>query len=114
MSRVYFEWNNREEMFKEFEQEPLDVEILYAARGYGSYEGSAVVIYREDGQLYQVHAYHCSCYGLEGQWDKEAFSVKATKHILENGEFYDLSLMESDAVDRFKEILNELEEQGYE
>ena len=33
------------------------------------YEGRAWVIYEHQGQLYEVNASHCSCYGLEGQWD---------------------------------------------
>jgi hypothetical protein len=32
------------------------------------------VIYEKDGQLYEVHGGHCSCYGLEGQWSPEETS----------------------------------------
>jgi hypothetical protein len=45
--------------------------------GYGSYCGSSLVVFEKDGQLYEVNGSHCSCYGLEGQWDVEETSWEA-------------------------------------
>lgn len=33
------------------------------------YSGSAFVIFIEDEEVYTVSGSHCSCYGLEDQWD---------------------------------------------
>ena len=79
--KIYFEeFNSQEDVFREFavsEEKSKDVEILYAQYGYYSYEGEAHVIFRKDGKLYEVNGSHCSCYGLEGQWEPEETSVVA-------------------------------------
>ena len=61
------------------------VKILLASYGTGGYEGSAFVLFRRDGQLYEVNGSHCSCYGLENQWDPELTTVEALRHRLTNG-----------------------------
>lgn len=50
--------------------------ILYAKYGGGSYEGAAFVLYSVDGKLYEVNGSHCSCHGLENQWDPEETTLK--------------------------------------
>lgn len=54
-----------------------DEQVLYAHYGMGSYEGDALVIFEEDGKLFEVNGGHCSCYGLEGQWKPEETSWQA-------------------------------------
>lgn len=54
-------------------------EVLFAAYDCGSYEGDAIVVYRRDGNIFEVHASHCSCYGLEDQWCPEEASIKELK-----------------------------------
>ncbi len=56
---------------------PTDEEILFASYGGGGYDGDAHVLYERDGKLYEVHGSHCSCYGLEGQWEPEETSLDA-------------------------------------
>lgn len=46
-------------------------EVLLAWYGYGSYCGDSLVLFRKDGKLFEVHGSHCSCMGLEGQWEPE-------------------------------------------
>lgn len=59
------------------EKSVLDgAEILLADYEYGNYEGSALVIYRQGGKLWEVHGGHCSCYGLEGQWSPEETTIE--------------------------------------
>lgn len=68
-----------EDIEREF-QEPgcLDgCEVLYASYELPDYEGDAFVVFRKDGQLYEVNGGHCSCYGLEEQWQPEETSVEA-------------------------------------
>lgn len=49
----------------------LEPELVYAVYSTPPYEGSADVIYREAGRWYHVNGGHCSCYGLEDQWEPE-------------------------------------------
>lgn len=56
---------------------PTDSQILYASYDTPPYEGDAFVIFTKDGKLYEVHGAHCSCYGLEGQWEPEETSWQA-------------------------------------
>lgn len=53
---------------------PTDDEILVANYETPPYEGYAFVLYTRDGRLFEVNASHCSCYGLEGQWQPEETS----------------------------------------
>ncbi len=60
-------------------------EILLASYGTPSYEGYAFVLFRRDGKLWEVNGSHCSCYGLEGQWEPEETTVEALRHRLDEG-----------------------------
>jgi hypothetical protein len=85
----YFGWNGYESMVEDFsdwadkkvapENMPTDDEILLAAYETSGYEGYAFVVYRKDGKLYEVNGSHCSCYGLEGQWNPEETTAEALK-----------------------------------
>lgn len=48
-----------------------EIDLIVAWYEYEDYSGSAFVIYRSkaDGLLYEVSGSHCSCFGLEGQWE---------------------------------------------
>lgn len=59
-------------------------EVLFAAYEC-DYEGQALVVFRRDAQLYEVNASHCSCYGLEEQWEPEETTVEALQHRVERG-----------------------------
>lgn len=47
------------------------VTILVANYTYEDYNGNAFVLFEKDSKLYEVYGGHCSCYGLEGQWEPE-------------------------------------------
>ena len=59
------------------EEELVGVEILFATYTYEDYSGFAYVLFQRDGKLYEVVASHCSCYGLEEQWEPEETTVEA-------------------------------------
>lgn len=62
-------------------------EILLASYSYENYEGQAFVLLRNaDGSLSEVNGGHCSCYGLEGQWEPEDTTLDALTHRLQSGE----------------------------
>ncbi len=64
-----------------------DINVLLAIYTYQDYDGSAFVLFERGGKLYEVNGGHCSCYGLEGQWEPEETSVEALRHRLNNGYF---------------------------
>ena len=57
-------------------------DVLFASYQQGGYEGDALVLFKQDGKLYRVSGSHCSCYGLEGQWEPEETTVEALRHEL--------------------------------
>jgi hypothetical protein len=84
----YFEGGSKETICKEFDIQPqvLDgCEILYANYSSGCYEGSALVVLKKEGKLYEVNGSHCSCFGLENQWEPE-LTTKAA--LLARPSFY--------------------------
>jgi len=47
------------------------VKILLASYSYQDYSGDAFVLFKQGGKYYEVNGGHCSCYGLEDQWEPE-------------------------------------------
>jgi hypothetical protein len=69
MKVYYGNFTSRKDVEEEFEVKlPRDIHIKFAHYDIDGYEGSAVVVYEQGGKLYMVEGSHCSCYGLEGQW----------------------------------------------
>lgn len=58
------------------------VDILLASYTYGNYEGAAYVLFRKGDQLFEVYGSHCSCYGLEGQWEPEETDIETLKGMV--------------------------------
>jgi hypothetical protein len=67
-------WAGVQEEFKMTEPEPD--EVLWAHYTYESYDGQAEVAYRRGDKYYIVEGGHCSCYGLEDQWDPEEYTFE--------------------------------------
>ena len=70
------------EVIKEFNApaDALDNATVYLAHyRYKDYSGSAIVIFEKDGKLYEVNGGHCSCSGLEDQWNPEETSWESLK-----------------------------------
>jgi hypothetical protein len=59
--------------------------ILLAWYSYEDYSGSAFVLYEQNGKLYEVNGSHCSCYGLEEQFQPEETSVEALEYRMNKG-----------------------------
>lgn len=68
---VYLEFQDYYE--RENAKLPENLVLLYADYTYEDYNGDAYVLGydKEKKQFFEVHGSHCSCYGLEGQWDEE-------------------------------------------
>lgn len=70
-------FDGRESVESNFETTlDADVNILLAFYEYEDYEGDAYVLFEQQGQLFEVHGSHCSCYGLENQWEPEIISLE--------------------------------------
>lgn len=81
-------FNNKESVAREFNEELADnVNILFAWYDHYGYEGYAEVIFEQDGVLYEVSGSHCSCFGLEGQWEPQTLELKEIQHRVTNGTF---------------------------
>ena len=52
------------------------------------YEGNAYVLFEKNGMLYEVCGIHCSCHGLENQWEPQETSRESLRHILKNGNYF--------------------------
>ncbi len=62
-----------------------DVSILLAYYRYYDYSGDAYVLFIHNDILYEVHGGHCSCYGLEGQWEPEETTAESIEYRMNNG-----------------------------
>lgn len=68
--------------------ELADMEIIYANYECEDYSGRAIVLFLsyEDDLYYEVHGSHCSCNGLEDQWEPELIGtaeqfIEYIKHV---------------------------------
>lgn len=95
-------WSDSDGVFRDFNEQaydydkhkyatknPIDenINILFASYGCANYSGDAWVLFEKDGQLYEVNGSHCSCYGLEGQWDEDDVLLEELENRLLNGTF---------------------------
>lgn len=70
-------WEDVAERFGEDVAKLSALECVLASYEIDGYEGSAYVLFRDGGKLYEVVASHCSCNELEGQWEPEETSFEA-------------------------------------
>lgn len=65
------------------------VRVLFASYCHANYSGDAFVLFERDGKLWEVNGGHCSCYGLEGQWEPAETALEVLTHRLEKGKLGD-------------------------
>jgi hypothetical protein len=82
------DWSNKEDVARDFENDDIkNLNILFADYQNQCYEGEAFVLFEKDGKLFEVIGSHCSCYGLEGQFDPEEVCLEALERILIKGNY---------------------------
>lgn len=88
-NKMYLEgFSNLDDVLREFQidkQELGNSNILLAVYAYEDYDGTAFVLFEQNGLLYEVNGGHCSCMGLEGQWIPEETSVEALRKRMCDG-----------------------------
>jgi hypothetical protein len=75
-------FDDQADVLKQFEEPAaaLDgAELLYACYESYGYDGSAIVVFRKDGELFLVSGGHCSCYGLSDEWSAEPTTLEALR-----------------------------------
>lgn len=82
-----FGWSWDDEKEQEFVEKHKDANILFASYGQANYSGDAWVLFEKNGKLYEVNGGHCSCYGLEGQWNPDEVMLEELENRLVNGTF---------------------------
>lgn len=80
-------WSTYKNEMKHALEEWEPIHILFASYGYENYSGDAWVLFERDGELFEVNGSHCSCYGLEGQWDPEIVTLPVLEQRLLKGTF---------------------------
>lgn len=79
-------WRGEEEQEKALKAYQ-GINILFGSYTYVNYSGDAWVLFEEDGKLYEVSGGHCSCYGLEGQWNPDEVLLEELENRLLEGTF---------------------------
>lgn len=92
MTKYLNDWaeTQKDGLIEDFRIKPevLDgVDILVASYTYEDYTGDAYVLFRQGGKLFEVHGGHCSCYGLEDQWEPEEADRDAILHRINNAKW---------------------------
>lgn len=78
-------WLNEKSKMQQKLKEWEGINILFASYGEDNYSGDAFVLFEKNGKLYEVNGSHCSCYGLEGQFDPEETTLEAIRYRLLEG-----------------------------
>ncbi len=107
-----WEEGRKEELAKDFRiqvGEIQDCEILFASYTGAWIEGFAFVLFKKDGKLFEVNASHCSCHGLEGQWEPEETMVSALR-VRDWSRVYCIDETNSQSL---MDLLNKLECEGF-
>ena len=80
-------WLKKKEKMKNSIEKWSDINILFASYGCANYEGDAFVLFEKEGKLYEASGSHCSCYGLEGQFNPTETTIEELAFRLKNGSF---------------------------
>lgn len=66
-------------------EDDLKYNVIAAEYENGNYEGDAFVLLEKNGQYFEVHGSHCSCFGLEDQWGLEETTIESIQHRIKEG-----------------------------
>lgn len=81
MAKFLNDWDTKnpiKDMAQDFQisiKELESINIIVASYTYENYTGDAFVLFEKGGVFYEVNGSHCSCYGLENQWEPEETDI---------------------------------------
>lgn len=81
-------FGDKQDVAKEFGIDKVPGLVVVAAYEYEEYSGDAYVLYIHEGKILEVFGSHCSCYGLENQWEPELTTPEALLMRLESNPGY--------------------------
>lgn len=108
MSNYFGSWTKKEDVVNDFdldywEKKQIDnADIIIAVYEHEGYDGTAFILFKKDGKLYEVNDSHCSCNGLNN-WQPEETSKEA---LLKRSDHYGLWLTYGSEI---KKIIQEIE-----
>lgn len=78
------------------EANPEPDKVYFASYVDENYSGDALVAFRKGDKYYTAQGSHCSCYGLEGQWEPEEYPdrdsfLKMVERCVETNDTYSQS-----------------------
>ena len=78
------EFKSWEDVARQFSIDmPEPEEVLLAIYEIDSYDGEAMVVYRQGNNYFLASGNHCSCFGLENQWSPEEYDLETFKKVVE-------------------------------
>ena len=78
-------WLEKKEQMHQAIKQWEGINVLFASYGSDNYSGDAFVLFEREGNLFEVNGGHCSCYGLEGQFEPEPTTIDSIAHRLTIG-----------------------------
>ena len=105
----------RENVLCDWGLEPEDLEpynVLFEFYEVSAYDGEAIVIlqHKESKKLYITEGSHCSCYGLEGQFEPDLTTKAYLENRILNGSFSSIDEADSQIKTELKKILETYKE----
>lgn len=101
----YGNFKDKGDVCNEFSIPDFDGTVVFAAYETPDYEGYAEVIFIHNGKLFMAQGSHCSCHGLEQQWDPVEMPVDGLRRIITEG-----TGMLSHYRDHLNEVIDRIEE----
>jgi hypothetical protein len=88
--RMQGPWNAETRSYDPLPDPVLDREYEVIAAEYvdEDYSGDVFVLLKSGDEYYEINGGHCSCYGLEDQWDPQLTTEEALRHRVEKGSSY--------------------------
>jgi len=84
---VYDGFGDWKDVQYEFDMnDPEPANVIFASYEGGNYDGWATVCWiTDDGKIGYASGSHCSCHGLEGQWDPEFYTKEMFHEMVMRG-----------------------------
>lgn len=98
-------WEERKNKMSKALEKYENINILFAFYGIDDYCGEAFVLLEKNGGLFEVNASHCSCMGLEYQFDLEPTTLESLELRLTRGTFGASNCEDDNFATQLKEFL---------